>query len=150
MTPSLSRSFPRKRPPRIGRGQRSASRASSGLALGAAGAVFRPDLAVCPAPAAGALRRRAARLGAHTIAIETLQKRSGRDWESDLPKGPYNTACERKFRKNRDVPIGTGSTPKTRKIAATAKRTRRARCKKKSKTASAAPSRAIRPRAVSR
>ncbi|HNN94039.1 MAG TPA: zinc ribbon domain-containing protein [Pseudomonadota bacterium] len=42
-----------------------------------------------------------------TIAIETLQKRAGRDFESDLPKGAYNTACERKFRKNRDVPIGT-------------------------------------------
>lgn len=42
-----------------------------------------------------------------TIAIETLQKKAGRDWESDMPRGAYNTACERKFRKNIDVPIGT-------------------------------------------
>ncbi len=42
-----------------------------------------------------------------TIAVETLQKKAGRDWESELPKAAYNTACERKFRKNIDVPIGT-------------------------------------------
>lgn len=47
------------------------------------------------------------RVWERTIAIETLQKKAGHDWESDLPRGAYNTACERKFRKNIDVPIGT-------------------------------------------
>ncbi len=42
-----------------------------------------------------------------SIDIETLQKKAGRDWQSDLPQGAYNTACERTFRKNIDVPIGT-------------------------------------------
>ncbi len=42
-----------------------------------------------------------------SIEIETLQKKASRDWQSDLPSGAYNTACQRKFRKNIDVPIGT-------------------------------------------
>ncbi len=42
-----------------------------------------------------------------SIEIETLQKKAGHDWQSDLPSGAYNTACEKKFRKNIDVPIGT-------------------------------------------
>lgn len=42
-----------------------------------------------------------------SIEIETLQKKAGREFQSDVPAGAYNTACEKKFRKNIDVPIGT-------------------------------------------
>jgi hypothetical protein len=48
-----------------------------------------------------------ARSWERSIEIETLQKKAGRDWQSELPAGAYNTACEKTFRKNLDVPIGT-------------------------------------------